>query len=495
MPFAFGQVDPRDTGEVSQMDVPLGTYIGAAAEEGFSNSVGSTIYRAEEQHLEQIDPDGTTIQPDEANKRFGLPGLTFDEPVKTGVAELLQQRHQAEMNRQFLLDQGNTSLGRGIAGMGTQMASSMLNPVDLGMLFLPIVGEEGAATTLMRGPIREAIGRGIFTSADVAEAFPKTPNFAKSVIQGLGYQSMAEIPQQIQARRELQDPGDPLEHIATAGLFAGGMHLVLDNMAKFLMKLAPGTQDAMFQKAMDDFAKGREIDVTDQVKLDPALAQEQAFQSEQAKEQFAAKQYDELNQPGGDLPRGAPAVPETPPEEPRQYTSQLDEIRQRGAKTTAQVQALFLDNEGNQFLSREDAADLRRQAWGTSDIGYKPPQQAVDDAHWDNIQSVIAKAREQGDRDPIRAADNAKMSQDGKTLTQPQVEEAKMPANVPEPADVSAVKDQAQQSIQEIKQRLNVPDEEPAEDLQKQLEEEMGEIKPQPEVIKDATGCILRKEL
>jgi diguanylate cyclase (GGDEF)-like protein len=59
--------------------------------------------------------------------------------------------------------------------------------------------------------------------------------------------------------------------------------------------------------------------------------------------------------------RATAAVPTTEPEpEKTQYTSQLDEIRQNNAKTTKQVQALFPDAN----LSREEAADLRRQAWG-----------------------------------------------------------------------------------------------------------------------------------
>jgi 2'-5' RNA ligase len=54
-------------------------------------------------------------------------------------------------------------------------------------------------------------------------------------------------------------------------------------------------------------------------------------------------------------------VPTTEPEpEKTQFTSQLDEIRKKGAKTKAEIQALFPDAQ----LTREQAGDLRRQAWG-----------------------------------------------------------------------------------------------------------------------------------
>ncbi len=57
--------------------------------------------------------------------------------------------------------------------------------------------------------------------------------------------------------------------------------------------------------------------------------------------------------------RATATVPETAPEPERQYSSALDEIRQNQADTTAKVQALFPDAQ----LPRQEAADLRRQAW------------------------------------------------------------------------------------------------------------------------------------
>lgn len=60
-------------------------------------------------------------------------------------------------------------------------------------------------------------------------------------------------------------------------------------------------------------------------------------------------------------PRLPPVVPVTPPTLQLGYgMTVLQEIRDAGARTTAQVQALFPARE----LSREEAADLRRQAWG-----------------------------------------------------------------------------------------------------------------------------------
>jgi diguanylate cyclase (GGDEF)-like protein len=69
--------------------------------------------------------------------------------------------------------------------------------------------------------------------------------------------------------------------------------------------------------------------------------------------------------PNREQRRATTEVPETPAEpEKTQYTSQLDEIRQNNARTTREVQALFPEAK----LSREEASELRRQAWGDEDL-------------------------------------------------------------------------------------------------------------------------------
>ncbi len=63
---------------------------------------------------------------------------------------------------------------------------------------------------------------------------------------------------------------------------------------------------------------------------------------------------------GSLTPESNPAIPTTEAEpEKTLYSSALDEIRQNKADTTAKVQVLFPDAQ----LTRQEAADLRRQAW------------------------------------------------------------------------------------------------------------------------------------
>jgi GGDEF domain-containing protein len=85
-------------------------------------------------------------------------------------------------------------------------------------------------------------------------------------------------------------------------------------------------------------------------------------------------------------PKQPAEVPETPAEpEKTQYTSQLDEIRQNDARTKKQIQALFPDAQ----LSNEQAADLRRQAWGETNEVQQPPAQQISS---ENVPATEAQA-------------------------------------------------------------------------------------------------------
>lgn len=65
--------------------------------------------------------------------------------------------------------------------------------------------------------------------------------------------------------------------------------------------------------------------------------------------------------------KGNVVVPETAPEPERQYTSQLDEIRQKDADTKAKIKEIFPQ------LSNEEAADLRRQAFPAQESASAQP--------------------------------------------------------------------------------------------------------------------------
>lgn len=256
--FAFSQIDPRISGQVTDMEVPISRYLGASFEEGRDNSMFSSIQKWRETSLVDSDPTSRVLSPEEANNRFALPGLKWDHPVKENVASIMQTRRQAELNRQFFLGQDNHTLVAGIVGMGAQMLGSLSNPLDLGSLFIPFVGEaEVGANVMGRGALRTAISRGLISHEAVAEMFPRTPGLAKSLIQGMAYQGMAQTPVIANRVAEGGKPGiEDLESIGIGGAFAGAMHLGISALGRLFRSLSPEAHEAMGRKALDDFVKG-----------------------------------------------------------------------------------------------------------------------------------------------------------------------------------------------------------------------------------------------
>lgn len=267
MPFAFSQIDPRTNGQVSDMEVPMSRYLSNAVDQGEYDSVFHSIGRMHEYSLAETDPGSKLLSPEDANNKYAKPGLKWDKPVNESLARVLSDRHQKELDRQFFLSQDNHNLAAGIAGMGAQMAGSMMNPLDLSLLFLPVVGEgeklaEGASI----------LGRGMIARSTLKNAFGRGAGTAESVIQGLSYQAVQESAQimgrvQEGGQANLQD----FENLGLGAVFAAGMHLSIQAARAMFHGIPEATKGAMSQRAMDDFVKGRDTDIGTVAKLDPEV--------------------------------------------------------------------------------------------------------------------------------------------------------------------------------------------------------------------------------
>jgi len=134
------------------------------ADPGFWDTMGSqwdmawrhspfmSVYRSQELFLEKVErsPRGSydlrpMISADEANERYGLNGLLkFDEPITPSAAQLMMERKLEEQELEFISGTGLTTTGRRIAGLGTSMGATLVDPINLGSMFLPIVSEARA---------------------------------------------------------------------------------------------------------------------------------------------------------------------------------------------------------------------------------------------------------------------------------------------------------------------------------------------------------------
>lgn len=106
---------------------------------------------------------------EEANSKFGIEGaLTFDKPIREDAARRLYELKQDELERINIIQRHDTNLLNGITQFGLDVVATMMDPVQLGAMFVPIVGETRAAawaakygTTrarLMTGAVESFVG-------------------------------------------------------------------------------------------------------------------------------------------------------------------------------------------------------------------------------------------------------------------------------------------------------------------------------------------------
>ena len=480
--FAFSQIQPETTGNVSDMPVPFDSYMESTVESALHETPTAMLYRWSELKQQENDDMQTKLSADEANKLYGIGDLQFSEPINETAASLLHDRKQVEIDRNFDLQNDNHSLiSKGI-GMSAGMASSMIDPVNLAMMFLPVVGTAaklGPVTELGmlgRGAmIREAISQGLIQR----EALTVLPRLSESLIQGASYMTLAEGPRQFFLGSEHVDAGNPLLNIASGTALAGALHLGLSSIARAWELASPAVKEAMFTHAMNQFAKGEDIDVSDIAKLDDSFVAEQLTHKDLVNEEMPWpdkwKQSDILTGPEVDQQRielmqnkvqeifksalsklrdelpqpkkQTPVIPETEPEiERTTYTSALDEIRKNNANTTAKVQELFAKSD----LTRQEAAALRREAFGEQEVQNQKQQNAQDlfdklrqENTIQNSPGVKRLAREKMERDmpnPIIKAEEIPVMQHK--------------ADVPEDSTISKVTEQAKEVEKKVKKKV-----------------------------------------
>lgn len=284
-------IEERTTGQVSSFDAPLSRYLGASFSQGLHDSVFRSLGRIAEMHLSSGDStlfglvsldNGPLLNPDEAAKRANEQGFSieFSHPVYEKEYELILERKRAEMQRMFYLQNGEMNAGKFAAGFITQAFASLINPIDFALLFVPVVGQAGKAEKLAltgAGTFSTKIARGLITE-EALEASVAFPRLAGSVIEGATGNALSEIPLFISNTQDatLYGPSDSAFNVIAGGAFAGAFRAGLDGASRILSKVNAKTQEAMYRRAIDQFAKGEPIAVHHYVEIDENLLQQQS---------------------------------------------------------------------------------------------------------------------------------------------------------------------------------------------------------------------------
>ena len=242
-------------------------YLKTGAQTALYHSPFMGVYRATELALEEWDwtnPNSEKISPEEATQKYGMDGLLkFDEPIHPGAADLMMKRKQAELAREHTLTSGATGPLRKLGGLGVSLAATLIDPINLASMFVPVVGEARFArlvqmtggsmvkARLIAGAIEGAVG------AAMVEPFILLP-------------AMQE-----QANYTLKDSA---VNMGFGAILGGAMHAAAgaigdriisarntrfsENMVKakrIIDTLDPDSQDELFTIALSDFVQDKPV--------------------------------------------------------------------------------------------------------------------------------------------------------------------------------------------------------------------------------------------
>ena len=264
MSFAFPDIDPNTSGTVTHVQVPLDRYLSESFAAGQHDTVLNSLSRISEFNVADDDLTSPILDTETANKKWGVGNLKFTEPVRESVARVMNRRKRDEMDREFFLSQGS-SMGRFLPGMAASILGSVSNPLDLGLMFIPFVGEEAAAAKATSAVGRIAARR-LITREALKEVFPAAPKLTESVINGMVGQSLFEVPNIVASAQDQANygPKQAAFNVFAGGAFAATMH----GLGAAMAKLGRGTREEMAKQALNQMLRDETIKVHQYVNVD-----------------------------------------------------------------------------------------------------------------------------------------------------------------------------------------------------------------------------------
>jgi hypothetical protein len=168
--------------------------------------------------LSQAMSQGARLSRKDAEARIGLAGLTGrlsidDQGITDGALDILIERKREEIAWQQTFERAKGGFWQGASRLGVALATSLLDPINIGSAFVPVVGQARYAQLLRAaaGPLgRAGVRAGVGAIEGAAGA---------ALVEPLIYTAK----QQEQAD---YDMADALMNVAFGTIFGGGLHVV-----------------------------------------------------------------------------------------------------------------------------------------------------------------------------------------------------------------------------------------------------------------------------
>jgi len=118
------------------------------------NPVSSSLRLYELNQSRNVDEPLIPFQ--ELNKKYKDSGIFFEQDEKQSTVDILVERKKEERNRQSIIQRGPTGAIPAVAKFGTAMVASVADPINLAMMFIPVVGQVRFASLVAKYGLTKA---------------------------------------------------------------------------------------------------------------------------------------------------------------------------------------------------------------------------------------------------------------------------------------------------------------------------------------------------
>jgi hypothetical protein len=191
--------------------------LGEIAKDAWKYNPVSSAFRLSELEINRGRIDNEPlIDRQKLNDEYGKYNLFFEEDEKQSTVDILVARKKAEIERQSIIQRGPQGFLPATAKLATSLVTSIADPINLAMMFIPIVGEARFAAMVARAGLTGA-------------------RFRKGAMEGLVGIAAIEPLVYTAATREQSDYDlvDSLIAVTFGGVLGGGLHVGVGKLKDF----------------------------------------------------------------------------------------------------------------------------------------------------------------------------------------------------------------------------------------------------------------------
>lgn len=262
----FGQSYPNTALEdnaFNEVQLNTSSVMGAAMREAYLDTPEASMARYRELEVamdnKREDATGDDIYypgQEEWKEKFGhLPGLKYDPKVNMTGWKLIAERKQRELSNQFIMSHGSGSAWEKVGQFGVGAVASLASPIDIGLSFIPIVGEAKMAALVGRvGKVGARIMAGVAEGAVGASLTEPFAYLART-------QEQADY-----------DGWNSLQNIAFGAAFGATLRVGGGAVADFLKGRTQSTHMNATETALNQLMDDRQVNVEHVHAADPDFA-------------------------------------------------------------------------------------------------------------------------------------------------------------------------------------------------------------------------------